>query len=109
MNKKFLPVVFLTCFATMAFAKRNCDITTFHWECDLPVKIEKSRSAPTQFYCGNSWGYLSKRDFARLQEYQRANINMILTINGEHVDSPCRPSYREVHTLDRAMRNGRRR
>jgi len=72
----------------------NCDLTQFRWECDVPLHVKPTRSAPALVYCGNTQVYVSQRDYDTLVRYQRANVNMILTVNGEYMDSPCIPDQR---------------
>lgn len=77
---------------TMASA--NCDLTRFRWECDIPIHPKPARHDTSLVYCGHAYGYVTKADYQRLIRYQRADINMIATVHGEYVDSPCIPDRR---------------
>lgn len=85
---KSIIMGFLLVFAYSAWAD-NCNLYEFKWECRMPVHHEKTNNFKHISYCGDSWVYLSTHQRAILNAYRRANVNMVLKVNGEYVDSPC--------------------
>lgn len=73
----------------MAFA--DCDLTRFRWECDIPIKPTHTKTNHSLVYCGHPFGYINADQFELLSHYQQANINMVLKVNGEYIESPCVP------------------
>ncbi|MCC5792186.1 MAG: hypothetical protein JJT82_06195 [Legionellaceae bacterium] len=69
----------------------RCDPTRFMSRCEIPYTSERNASR-SQVFCGDRLGYISREQYEVLRRYQRANINMILTLNGEYIDSPCIPA-----------------
>lgn len=94
MKKSGFVVALLVLPITSALAIGNCDLTDFRWDCEMPFKLRPSPNASSLVYCGNIIGYVTQEEYNQLMRYQRANVNMILTVNGEYVDSPCIPNRR---------------
>ncbi|WP_133130911.1 hypothetical protein [Legionella yabuuchiae] len=92
MNMKGIILVLALFPIETAFA--SCDITRFRWECDIPVQVKPKSGAHSLVYCGNIPLYVTKPQYELIARYQRANINMILTVNGEYIDAPCIPAGR---------------
>ena len=72
----------------------QCDLTRFHGNCEIPWKLKPTRHTPALVYCGNLYGYVTKAQYDEMVRYQRADVNLILTVNGEYIDSPCIPYRR---------------
>lgn len=88
-NLKILYIIAQLIYTPMNFAWQNCDLTHFRWECDLPIYQKKSRAVSSLVYCGNSYGYMTRFAYEQLANYQRTNMNMVLKVNDEYVESPC--------------------
>jgi hypothetical protein len=84
---------------SLAVAMVNCDLNHFRWDCELPFKTRPSHTTQSMVYCGNIKGYLTPAQYETLVRYYRRNINMVLKVNDEYVNSPCVPmrqyDYRE--------------
>ena len=72
----------------------HCDLTRYPWECELNMHIKPTAAAHSLVYCGDIYGYISTNQYDTMVRYQRANVNMILTLNGSYVDAPCVPYQR---------------
>ncbi|MBA3537062.1 MAG: hypothetical protein H0T84_10705 [Tatlockia sp.] len=91
--KKLVLTALLLIFP-LCLTHANCDLTRFRWDCDIPIKPSSSKGARALVYCGNSYGYITQRQYEILSRYHRRSVNMVLKINGEYIDSPCVPDKR---------------
>lgn len=80
-------------FSSCAFA--ICDLSHFRWPCDIPVRM-KPNTATQLVYCGNTPVYMSALQYAQLVRYQRANVQHVLKINEDYLESPCIPAENYV-------------
>jgi hypothetical protein len=94
MKKSRLVVALVAVPFSAVLANGNCDLTDFRWDCDTPLHVKRSHQTPSLIYCGNVFGYVTQAQYDQLMRYQRADVNMVLTVNGEYVDSPCLPNRR---------------
>ena len=89
--KRLSCILLLTTLPVGAIIAQNCDLTQFRWDCDLPMKVKPSKAAQSLVYCGPLRGYLTPAEFDQLNLYYRHNVNMVLKVNGEYIESPCIP------------------
>ena len=90
-------IIFSFISTNSALAAPNCDLTHFRWDCDLPMKTKPTHATPSTVYCGNIRGYLTPAQYDTLTRYYRRNINMVLKVNGEYINSPCIPTREFEH------------
>lgn len=91
---KRIAVLFMLIYTTFSFAFANCDLSRFKWDCDLPMKVKPSRAHQSLVYCNDLRGYITPAEFQILNHYFRRDVNMVLRVNGEYIDSPCVPIRR---------------
>ena len=72
----------------------SCDLTRYHWDCDIPLHIKPTKSAHSLVRCGSTYGYITEAQYDQLAHYHRENVNMSVSINDEFADGPCVPSGR---------------
>ena len=89
--KRFGWILLLTILPIHLLMAKNCDLTQFRWDCDLPMKNKPSKVHQSLVYCGSLRGYLTPEEFNQLNHYYRQNVNMVLKVNGEYIESPCVP------------------
>ncbi len=91
---KRIPILILALTCTTSFAYTHCDLTSYHWGCDRPAKVKPTPSAHALVYCGRTYAYITVAQYDELARYQRANVNMSITVDDEYVDGPCVPAGR---------------
>ena len=91
---KRLILIFIALSFSTNVALATCDLTRYRWDCDLPARVKPASTAPALVYCGNTPVYISKAHYDELTRYQRANVNMSLTVNDEFLEGPCIPAER---------------
>ena len=93
MNKcMWLLNIALTLATNLAFA--DCDLTQFHWDCEIAIHTKAKASAHSRVDCHGTDVYVNTIQYDMVRRYQRANVNMSLTINGDRVEGPCIPGER---------------
>lgn len=80
--------------ALTSMVHAHCDLTKFRWECDLRPRPRPPSESYSLVYCGNTQMYLTKQAYEQLAQYQHANVEMVLRINGEYISGPCVPAGR---------------
>jgi len=96
--KKYGLILLFIVLPINCLSAKNCDLTRFKWDCDIPMKVTPSRTDQSLVYCGSLRGYITPSDFQILNSYYRRDVNMVLKVNGEYVDSPCQPVRRYEST-----------
>lgn len=92
--KRIYLLMALALTSTASFASTNCDLTSYHWGCDMPIHLKPSRTAHSLVNCGSTHGYITEAQYDQLARYHRANVNMSITVNDEYADGPCVPAGR---------------
>ncbi len=87
-----LSIFALTLATNLAYA--DCDLTPFHWDCEITIHTKAKPSAHSRVDCHGTDVYVNPVQYDIIRRYQRANVNMSLTVNGGRVEGPCIPSER---------------
>lgn len=90
--KATLSLIVLSAFSFHALAQ-DCDLTQFRWDCEIPVGVKAHTGKSSLFYCGDSFGYITKHQYDVLTRYRKASVNMVLKINDEFITEPCIPAH----------------
>jgi hypothetical protein len=72
-----------------AFA--TCNLSQFRWECEMQLNNKPTRATPSMVQCGLAHGYVSHAEYDALVRFQRANVDMNLTVDDDYMDGPCIP------------------
>ena len=71
-----------------------CDLTHFRWDCEFTLNTKPTQATPSRVQCGLAYGYVSRAQFDELVRFQRANVDLNLTVDDDYVDGPCVPAQR---------------
>ncbi len=92
MKTKIVAIIGLIAWVSPALA--DCDLTHFRWGCSLPARTTARPYVSSLVYCRNTPLYVTEEEYDLLIRYQRANVSMNVTLNGEFVEGPCIPGQR---------------
>ncbi len=87
MKRQSVLITALTLASNLALA--NCDLTRYRWGCDIQLHIKPTPYAHSLVHCEQTYGYVTKAQYDIITRYQRANVNLSVTVNDEFVDGPC--------------------
>lgn len=87
-------IVALILFTLPLLAWSGCNITHFCWDWEIQLHTRPTHHAHSLVYCGNIPVYVSQLDYDQMARFQRDDVNMVMTIDGEYIDSPCLPARR---------------
>jgi hypothetical protein len=80
----------------------NCDLTGFRWLCKIPVQHKPRHVYTSVIDCDGTTVWVNKRQFEQIMRYQRADVNMTLRVNDEHISSPCIPADWDLKSESRS-------
>ncbi|HAF87035.1 MAG: hypothetical protein CMF38_02605 [Legionellaceae bacterium] len=89
-----LILLFISLMLNFKLGFTQCDLQHFRWECSLTLYAKPTKNAHSLVYCGQTHGYVTKRDYDILTRYHLRNVNMVAAMNDEYIDSPCIPAGR---------------
>lgn len=90
MMKYLLGVLLLS--VPLAALPVNCDLTTFRWQCEIPVRECPSCGKHSILDCNGSNVYVTREEYEQIMRYQRASVFFSLKVNGEWITGPCFPN-----------------
>ncbi len=91
---KYLAQVAALLSLTIQPAFATCDLGHFRWDCEMQLNNRPTKSTPSLVQCGLAHGYVSHAEYDALVRFQRANVDMNLTIDDDYMDGPCIPAGR---------------